>query len=110
MWFVYVIQCVDGSFYTGSTNNLKKRFLEHKNGVGGRYTRSHKPVKIIYFEKLPTRSKALKREAQIKSWSKGKKIRMINSFLPAEQFPDKLNGLVHKVKLSQKLIPALPQA
>ncbi len=77
MWFVYVIQCVDGSLYTGSTNNLEKRFLEHKQGIGGRYTRSHKPIKMIYSEKLSTQSEALKREHQIKGWSRGEKIKYI---------------------------------
>lgn len=78
MWFVYVLLCSDGSFYTGSTNNLEKRFLEHKNGKGGRYTRSHQPIKIIYTEKLPTKSEALKKEAQLKSWSRAKKITILN--------------------------------
>ncbi len=76
MWFVYVLECEDGSFYTGSTNNLEKRFLEHKNGQGGKYTRSHKPIKIIYSEKLSTQSEALKKEAQIKSWPRAKKKRL----------------------------------
>lgn len=79
MWFVYVLLCEGNSLYTGSTKNLGKRFLEHKNGKGGRYTRSHKPVKIIYWEKLPTKSEALKKEAQIKSWSREKKMK--NCFL-----------------------------
>ncbi len=74
MWFVYVILCKDGTFYTGATNNLKKRFLEHKIGKGGRYTRSHKPVKIIYSENFLTKSEALKRESEIKSWSRKNKI------------------------------------
>ncbi len=77
MWFVYILQCADGSFYTGSTNDLEKRFLEHKSGKGGRYTRSHKVIKIIYFEKLSTKSEALKKEAQIKSWTRKKKIRSL---------------------------------
>lgn len=77
MWFVYVLECEDGSFYTGVTSNLEKRFLEHKNGKGGRYTRSHKPVKIIYKEQFPTQSQALKREIQIKSWSREEKIRSL---------------------------------
>ncbi len=76
MWFVYILQCVDGSLYTGSTNNLKKRFLDHQNGKGGRYTRSHKVVKIVYSEELNTKSKALKRERQIKSYDKKKKIKL----------------------------------
>jgi len=74
MWFVYILLCSDKSFYTGISNDPKKRFVEHKNGKGGRYTRSHKPIKILYTEELPNKSVALKRELQIKSWSRKKKI------------------------------------
>lgn len=78
MWFVYVLQCSDGSFYTGATSNLKKRFLEHKAGKGGRYTRSHKVIKIIYSEKFTLKSQALKKEYEIKSWNREKKIKTLN--------------------------------
>lgn len=78
MWFVYVVLCKDGSLYTGSTNNLEKRFLDHKNGKGGHYTRSHKPLRLIYQETFHTQSEALKREKQIKGWSRGKKIKILN--------------------------------
>lgn len=78
MWFVYILLCEDESLYTGVTNNLEKRFLDHKNGKGGRYTRSHKPIKIIYSEQLESQSEALKRERQIKSWSREQKIRILN--------------------------------
>ncbi len=74
MWFIYILLCTDGSYYTGATNNLEKRFLEHKSGKGGRYTRSHKPLKLIYSEQFKTKSEALKREIEIKGWSKQKKI------------------------------------
>ncbi len=77
MWFVYVLECDDGSFYTGISNNVEKRFSDHVNGKGGHYTRSHKPIKIIYSEKLASRSQALKKEAQIKSWSRKKKIKFL---------------------------------
>ncbi len=77
MWFVYILLCKDGSFYAGSTNNLEKRFLEHQSGKGGRYTSSHKPIKLIYKEQFATQSEALKRELEIKSWSKNKKIRLL---------------------------------
>ena len=77
MWFVYILLCKVGSFYTGATNNLEKRFAEHKNGKGGHYTRSHQPIKILYFEQLDTKSTALKREIEIKSWSREKKIRIL---------------------------------
>ena len=78
MWFVYVLKCEDGTFYTGATNNLEKRFLEHKKGMGGRYTRSHKVVKIVYSEKFPSKSAALKKEFEIKSWSRANKIKKLN--------------------------------
>lgn len=74
-WFVYILLCEDGSLYTGSTNDLKKRFETHKNGKGGRYTRSHRPLKIIHSEKFVTKSESLKREVEIKSWSRDKKIK-----------------------------------
>lgn len=77
MWFVYVLLCEDGSFYTGATNNLEERLVEHKLGKGGRYTRSHKIIKIIYSQEFSTKSKALKRESEIKSWSREKKIKIL---------------------------------
>ena len=77
MWFVYILRCIDGSLYTGITNNLERRFLEHKNGKGGRYTRSHQPVKLIYHENFKTYSAALKRELEIKSWDRKKKLNLV---------------------------------
>jgi len=77
MYFIYLLICSDGSLYTGSSNNPNQRFIDHKNGKGGAYTRSHKPIKLIYTEKIPDKSLALKREAQIKSWSREKKIRIL---------------------------------
>lgn len=77
MWYVYILLCADGSFYTGSTNDLKKRFAEHQKGKGGRYTRSKKVVRLIYSEKLAAKSDALKREWEIKGWSREKKIKSL---------------------------------
>ena len=77
MWFVYIILCDNRSLYTGISNNVEKRFFDHKNGKGGRYTRSHKPIKVIYTEEFLTQSEALKREAEIKSWRREKKIRIL---------------------------------
>lgn len=78
MWYVYILLCFDNSLYTGISNNPGQRFLDHKNGKGGRYTRLHKPIRIIYIEKLLTKSEALKREKQIKGWSRVKKILLLN--------------------------------
>ena len=66
MYFVYILQCADKSLYTGITTDVARRFLEHKQGKGGHYTRSHMVKKIVYTEKAKTRSQALKREAEIK--------------------------------------------
>lgn len=77
MWFTYILLCEDGSYYTGSTNNIEKRLKDHTNGKGARYTKSHKPVKIVYKERFATKSKALKREAEIKSWTRKKKKNLI---------------------------------
>lgn len=74
MWFVYVLLCANGSLYTGISPNPEERLLEHKKGRGGRYTRSHKPLKIIHLEKLSDKSRALKREFEIKSWTRDRKI------------------------------------
>lgn len=73
MYYLYILLCSDGSFYTGSTNNIEKRFKDHLEGRGARYTKSHKPIKIIYTEKFATKSEALRREAEIKKWPKHKK-------------------------------------
>ncbi|MEK7117114.1 MAG: GIY-YIG nuclease family protein [Patescibacteria group bacterium] len=77
MYFVYIIECKDKSFYTGITNDLNRRFNEHKSGVGGHYTSSKQVSKILYTEKYPNRSSALKREAQIKKWTRAKKEALI---------------------------------
>jgi putative endonuclease len=76
MYFVYVLECEDGTLYTGITTDLARRLREHKSGTGAGYTRSHKPKRIVYSERKRTRSTALKREAEIKSWPRKKKLRL----------------------------------
>lgn len=77
MWFVYIILCEDNSLYTGSTNNVNKRFLDHQKGRGSKYLKSRKPLKIIYQEPQDSKSAALKREWEIKSWPRQKKIEVL---------------------------------
>jgi putative endonuclease len=79
-YFVYLLQCKDGSIYTGITTDVTRRFAEHKNKKGGHYTASHGTRKMIYTEKYPNRSAALKREAEIKRWRREKKIKLIDCF------------------------------
>ena len=76
MYFVYVLECEDGSLYTGITTDLARRLREHKSGIGASYTRSHKAKRILYSERKRTRSSAQKREAEIKSWPRKKKLRL----------------------------------
>lgn len=77
MYFVYILVCKDGSLYTGITTDVARRFAEHKKGVGGNYTRSHEVKKIVYTERRKNRSLALKREAEIKSWPRQKKLHVL---------------------------------
>ncbi len=78
MYYVYLIECKDGSIYTGITTDVRRRFKEHSSGRGGAYTRVRKAKKILYTEKCKNRSAALKRESEIKSWRRDKKINLIN--------------------------------
>lgn len=78
MYYVYIIECQDKTLYTGITTDVKRRFREHSSGKGGAYTSSRKVKKILYTEKHPDRSSALKREAEIKSWDRKKKLALIN--------------------------------
>lgn len=64
--YVYIVRCSDGTLYTGWTVDLQRRVREHNAGRGARYTRQHGPVDLVYWEMLPNRSAALKREVEIK--------------------------------------------
>jgi len=81
MYFVYILLCLDETYYTGSTNDVEKRFKDHLEGKGARYTKSHKPQKIVYRESFSNKSNALKREVEIKSWTKAKKTDLIKGLL-----------------------------
>ncbi len=82
MWYFYVLVCCDKSFYGGVTTDLKRRLNEHNNTKkGAKYTRSRRPVRLLYDEKHPTRSSALKAEYAFKKMSRKKKIRYLNERL-----------------------------
>lgn len=65
-WFVYLLECADGSIYTGIARDVQARFAAHVQGKGARYTRSHPPVRVLASESWPDRSAALRAEWQIK--------------------------------------------
>lgn len=72
-FFTYILECGDKSYYCGYTNNLEKRIETHQSGKGGRYTRTHLPIKLIYFETFNERKDAMQRELEIKKFSRSKK-------------------------------------
>ncbi|MBF0522522.1 MAG: GIY-YIG nuclease family protein [Candidatus Omnitrophica bacterium] len=76
-WRVYILETQNGQLYTGITNNLKRRMKEHESGRGARFTRVFGFKELLYTEKHPTRSDALKRESQIKSWSRPQKDKLV---------------------------------
>ena len=77
MHYLYLILCKNGSIYTGVTNNIKRRFSEHKTKSGGWHTKLYPAVELLYTEKFKTKQEALKREKQIKGWRREKKINLI---------------------------------
>lgn len=77
MYFVYILQCRDKSLYTGITTDIMRRFLEHKAGTASHYTRARGAKKMLYSERHPTRSSALKREAAIKKLPRKNKLTLI---------------------------------
>jgi putative endonuclease len=79
MYFLYILECSDRSLYTGITNDIERRFREHQEKKGGHYTRSRQVLKIVYTEPHPDRSAALKREAQIKGWTRSQKLELIQT-------------------------------
>ena len=69
-WFVYVVRCADGTLYTGTTTDVARRVAQHNAGTASRYTRSRRPVVLVYQKRVADQSSALKREAAIKKLSR----------------------------------------
>ncbi|MCI9555779.1 GIY-YIG nuclease family protein [Oscillospiraceae bacterium 50-16] len=78
MWYVYILRCGDGTFYTGSTDDVERRLAVHRSGKGAKYTRGRGPLELVYQEALPDRSSALRREAAIKKLTRAQKERLIS--------------------------------
>ncbi len=79
MFWVYILRCADGSYYTGHTDNLEKRIGQHQTGEGGSYTVTRRPVKLVWSQACVTREEALSAEIQIKGWSRKKKEAMMRN-------------------------------
>lgn len=77
--FMYILECSDGTYYTGSTIDLDLRIKQHQNGEGANHTKKRIPVKLVYFEKYNRIDEAFYREKQVQGWSRKKKEALINS-------------------------------
>ena len=75
--FVYIVRCSDNSLYTGYTNNIEVRINKHNAGKGAKYTKIRRPVELVYQETYTTKSEALKREYEIKTYTRQQKLKMI---------------------------------
>lgn len=83
--WMYILECSDGSYYTGSTNNLERRILEHSSGEGANHTKRRSPEKLVYWEEYPRIDYAFYREKQVQGWTRKKKETLIkgeNLMLP----------------------------
>ena len=77
--YMYILECSDGSYYTGSTKDIELRLLQHQNGEGSNHTRKRLPVKLLYFEEFMRIDSAFIREKQVQGWSRKKKEALINN-------------------------------
>lgn len=76
-FYCYILECADGTYYTGWTVDPERRVAVHNKGRGARYTRTRCPVKLVYLEKLPDRKSAMKRELAIKRMTRARKSRLV---------------------------------
>ena len=80
MNYTYIVECKDGTLYTGWTNNLEKRIADHNNGRGAKYTRARNPVTLVYYETFEVKKEAMKSEYAIKHLSRKEKEKLIEQF------------------------------
>ncbi|MBK7435704.1 MAG: GIY-YIG nuclease family protein [Saprospiraceae bacterium] len=91
--WMYILECSDGSYYTGSTNNLILRIQQHQNGEGAKHTKLRLPVKLLYFEEFNRIDHAFYREKQVQGWSRKKKEALISGKFDSLPLLSKNNAL-----------------
>jgi putative endonuclease len=98
VWSLYILRCGDGSFYTGVTTDIERRLRAHRDGKASRFTRTHRPVDLVYREECGTRSQALSRECAVKSLSRRKKEDLVagGPLTPLSKKPKRPSGRVTK--------------
>lgn len=75
--YIYIVRCKDGTLYTGYTNNVHARIEKHNAGKGAKYTKTRRPVVLVYQEGYETKSEAMKREYEIKTFTRTQKLQLI---------------------------------
>ena len=83
MWYVYLLRCSDDTLYAGCTKDPQRRLHQHNTGQGAKYTRSRRPVTLVYLEQAEDHSQALRREAALKRLSRKEKLALIDTLSPA---------------------------
>nr|WP_297704504.1 GIY-YIG nuclease family protein [uncultured Butyrivibrio sp.] len=95
MNYTYILECADGSYYCGWTNDLEKRLQTHNAGKGGKYTRTRLPVRLAYYEEYETKEEAMSREWHIKQLSRDQKKKLISTKpIPIESFDKEIHPAV----------------
>ncbi len=80
MFYCYILECADGTYYTGWTTDPQRRLRTHNRGAGARYTRTRRPVRLVYIEPQAGRAEAMRRERQIKTYARGQKKALIDRY------------------------------
>lgn len=80
--YCYIVECSDGTFYTGWTTDPERRVKQHNKGVGAKYTSVRRPVKLVYLELLSSRTDAMKRELAIKKMKRLQKSKLVETYVP----------------------------
>ena len=75
--YCYILECADGTYYTGWTTDPERRVMQHNKGIGARYTKTRRPVKLVYLEEQPDKVTALKRELAIKKLKRMQKSKLV---------------------------------
>jgi putative endonuclease len=78
--FTYMVECKDHTLYTGWTNDLEKRLKAHNEGKGAKYTKTRRPVRLVYYETFATKEEAMRREYHIKRLSRKEKLQLLENF------------------------------
>ncbi|MBM7573133.1 GIY-YIG nuclease family protein [Aquibacillus albus] len=79
-YYVYILKCKDGTFYTGYTNNLNRRMVMHDSGKGAKYTRGRGPFQLVYYQTFPTKEEAMQAEYQIKQLGRKQKEQLVQTY------------------------------